>query len=211
MVSAGVQPHRERFSAGSELRVGRGAGRDRGRGATHAGKQRDRLRRKGQRVGTVARVDEHEPARGGPRGVGPAAQQLDGGQVHERGGALGAREGSGPLEGDGAADQPRGDIQVQVLIGADGLAHQVCAGLAGGGARPDEGRHSERSEEEEQRTPHGASDSRWRSVFLVFKPAVIVTWVTTRLKPSSSRRRRWLPGASGRASTGVEPRSVSST
>src|SRR5439155_721345 len=117
--------------------------------------------------------------------------QLDGGQVHERGGALGPREGRAALECDRAPQQPRSDVQVQVLVGADPLAHQVPAGLAGGGASAQEG---ERCEEE--RTPHGASGSSWSWVLLVFTPAVIVTGVTSRLNPSSSRRRRWLPGAS---------------
>src|SRR5439155_14476323 len=187
---AGVEPPRESFAAGAELRVGCGAGGDGGRGAADSGEQGDRLRGKSERVRTVARVDEHEPARRGPRGVGPAAEQLDGGQVHERGGALGPREGSGSLERDRAPDEPSGDVQVQVLVGANPLTHEVRAGLGGG-----ERRHSERSEEDEkQRPPHGASGSNRKSVFLVFTPAVIVTVVTSRLNPSSSSRRRWLPG-----------------
>ena len=184
-----------------KLGVRGGAGGDRGRDAAHAGEQGDRLRGKHERVGAVARVHEHQPARRGAGGIGPAAQQLDGREIHEGRGALGPFERGGSFERDGAADQSRGDVQVQVLVGADRLAHQVRPGLGGG-----ERRHSERSEEDEKERPlHGASDSSRRSVRLVFTPAVIVTGVTSRLNPSSSSLSRWLPGASGRASTGVVP------
>jgi len=164
------------------------------------------LRREDERVGLRIGRQFDEPAKHRDRGVGLPAVMLRGAEVGERTGASGVIERGGERWCEYPPQRGRGDIELEIPIGALGPRHHV--------ARASGLRAQRRRDEQRQ---HHKSQSHWvillsvMSVSRTVPPAGTVTQALCVWNPSRASTRRCRPAVTRILTWGVVPTARPST
>ena len=113
----------------------------------------------------ITRVEHHETPEHGDGGVPSSAEQLGGTEVHE---PLRARRGRGARRrqlGEMASQQPGGEIELEVLVGAHPRNEEAVGRLGRCAARHGAERPRDQAQPgDETPAPHGLSSCRTMSV-----------------------------------------------